>query len=867
MRRLLPLLLLLSACAWVSDERFQDQIDPDGDGVLGPADCDDDDDSVTTAPAWYPDTDGDGDGAQVEPVFACDAPVDDAGNVFVLNADDCDDGDDAIHANTEWWTDADDDQFGDPGAGVFEGCDPPEGFWVLRSPQSQQDCDDGDPAVSPGATEICERDVSLADQVDTDCDGNPVNGIDASFTAFYPDTDRDSYGDDTASPTHYCTSTVPDFAPNDLDCDDTDATIYVGAPDATGDGIDQDCGGEDGPGDGDNDGWPADLDCDATDGSIYPDAPEVLGDGIDQNCDGIDGIDVDGDGFAARDGGFGSDCDDTNDQIKPGVDERCDTIDWDCDLDSAPGTPTVTLLDASRSGMVNVTASAEVAADTFAIGVCGKVEGFQVDLPNRDFEILGMTDTLDAVGPAVLCPLRGGTVQIELDDPSASHADATLELKNLQFGDASCATPFTSVPFVDIIADEGGRLVLRDITVRDIGGPSTDTLSDAILIDSSGFTVLIDDLTFDGVDAETLARFGQGSVVAESVDVRNSTVGSAGLQFLAGLDPDARLRLDYPTTETNTGTGPLFDVRMPSEVTHARGYEQIQTFCSGPDDGGGPVTPRSVVSGVDHTDNGTNVFEFHDDVTMTAGAFGGNERAPIVFGFSPSERSAAALTGLGFVENSDEQGGAIHIQALSTQTWNLSVSDSIFQRNVAVGNGGAISGLAAGFITSQFNLYCSNAAGAGGGGVYVNEDTVLASTGDVFEVNRGNTGGALQVEGGVISLTNTWFGGNTALNGAGNVLWANGAAAVSGTDTSSARNQSQLTHQSGFHMRQNSTLTLSRLRTWNEPKAHLRTDLGCYSVPSVQEDMPVSWIDYLFCAASNTCTEPGGALGTASSCP
>src|SRR5678815_1451823 len=49
-----------------------------------------------------------------------------------------------------------------------------------------EDCNDGDPAVNPGATEVC-------DGVDNDCDkGVDFDATDA--TAYYADADADGYG-------------------------------------------------------------------------------------------------------------------------------------------------------------------------------------------------------------------------------------------------------------------------------------------------------------------------------------------------------------------------------------------------------------------------------------------------------------------------------------------------------------------------------------------------------------------------------------------------------------------------------------------------------------------------------------------------
>ncbi|MHC4836566.1 MAG: hypothetical protein ACYTF3_00040 [Planctomycetota bacterium] len=123
------------------------------------------------------------------------------------------------------------------------------------------------------------------------------------------------------------------------DCNDADDTIFAGAYDEPGDGIDQDCNGRDGEGtDADGDGWLGDdpeaerVDCADDDPLRNPGAGEVPCDGIDQDCDGVDtcvvdGTDLDGDGF-----GDDVDCDDAEAGAFPGGQERCgDGIDQDCD--------------------------------------------------------------------------------------------------------------------------------------------------------------------------------------------------------------------------------------------------------------------------------------------------------------------------------------------------------------------------------------------------------------------------------------------------------------------------------------------------------------------------------------------------------
>ncbi len=127
------------------------------------------------------------------------------------------------------------------------------------------------------------------------------------------------------------------YTENQGDCNDSDATIYPGAIEVCGDGIDQDCNGSDlvCPEDIDNDGDGYTVnegDCNDNDVSIHPGAAEICGDGIDQDCNGSDltcpeDIDNDGDGYTENEG----DCNDNDSSIHPGATEICgDGIDQDC---------------------------------------------------------------------------------------------------------------------------------------------------------------------------------------------------------------------------------------------------------------------------------------------------------------------------------------------------------------------------------------------------------------------------------------------------------------------------------------------------------------------------------------------------------
>ncbi|HRN80674.1 MAG TPA: MopE-related protein, partial [Ferruginibacter sp.] len=190
---------------------------------------------------------------------------------------------------------------------------------------------------------------------------------------------------------------------NSLDCNDTDNTVYPGAPELC-DGKDNDCDGqidEDGGvtwyQDSDNDGFgnanvstvsctqptgyvTNSLDCDDADNTIYPGAPELC-DGKDNDCDGQ--IDEDGGATWYQDldnDGFGNanvstvsctqptgyvtnslDCDDADNTIYPGAPELCDGKDNDCNglVDDNAGTYTITA-SANTGGSISPSGSVSV---------------------------------------------------------------------------------------------------------------------------------------------------------------------------------------------------------------------------------------------------------------------------------------------------------------------------------------------------------------------------------------------------------------------------------------------------------------------------------------------------------------------------
>ncbi len=324
--------------------------------------ADDEDPTTTDTTTYYGDADADGYGGPLSGGY-CIMPSD-----YVANSDDCDDANAAIHpgateicdpANEDedcngvadnndpaaiglstFHLDADGDNYG--GTSITDACDVPAGYV-----DDSTDCDDTNPAINPGMTEVCD-DRNL----DEDCSGTSDNNDPGAIgtVAYFVDGDGDTYGSTTSS--NFCD--IPSgYSTNNTDCDDTNPSSYPGATEVVGDSVDENCdGGEICYVDADYDGYRPDLtstivsadtnctdfgeatntepagDCNDASAAYNPGASEtVCTDPNDYNCDGSVGfVDADGDGYAACD-----DCDDTDPSVHPGAtDAPGDGVDSDC---------------------------------------------------------------------------------------------------------------------------------------------------------------------------------------------------------------------------------------------------------------------------------------------------------------------------------------------------------------------------------------------------------------------------------------------------------------------------------------------------------------------------------------------------------
>lgn len=201
----MPVALLLAGCL----------LDRDGYEAARALLTDDDHDD-------YSEQDGDCDDSQASVFPGAVDGCDDLDN-------DCDGLVDEDGGTTNWYPDRDEDGFGDE-AETSTACVPPAGWVELGG-----DCDDTRRSTNPEASETC-------DGTDEDCDGaTDESAVDGQ--TWYADADSDDFVADLEDSVSACTE--PDGysgVSSELDCDDTDPTVYPDAPEVCGDGVVNACG-------------------------------------------------------------------------------------------------------------------------------------------------------------------------------------------------------------------------------------------------------------------------------------------------------------------------------------------------------------------------------------------------------------------------------------------------------------------------------------------------------------------------------------------------------------------------------------------------------------------------------------------------
>ena len=350
------------------------------------------------------------------------------------------------------------------------------------------------------------------------------------------------------------------------DCDDTDATIYLGALEVCGDTIDQDCDGLDLASDVDQDGFDdvacggtdcddnnvlvfdgsdndGDLalgcqdDCDDTNAAVGPTATEICSDAIDNDCDGValEGLDVDADGETDC-----TDCDDTDATVNSAATEVCaDGIDNNC-------SGTADDLDADGDGGVSFDCGGSDCDDADATAYLGAAE--VCDAGGADNDCDGVADIQDLdIGST-------GTTTSVSDSPAAYLDNVTPVTATVTVATGSSDPIIDVNVLIDVNHTYTGDIVLTvtsptgttvEMTSNN-GGGGNDFIG-TVFDDSATTSVTSGSAPFTGsfIPEEPLSAFN-GELpdgvwtfdFTDSYGGDSGTVNTIGLDIFAGVSSD-----------------------------------------------------------------------------------------------------------------------------------------------------------------------------------------------------------------------------------------------------------------------------------------------------------------------------------------
>jgi len=766
-----------------------DSADTDED-CSGTADDSDPGVDPSTYTGWYADTDSDSYGDAAASTSSCDVP-----SGYVADDTDCDDTDAAIHpagsevcdgedndcdgdvddddasldasTTADWFQDADSDGYGDAAVSTAS-CDAPSGYV-----SDDSDCDDTDGAVSPGATEVCD-----AADVDEDCSGAADDsdpGVDPSTTtAWYADSDGDGQGDAGAS-TASCDA-PSGYVSNNSDCDDTDATVALGATEVC-DGQDNDC-------DGLVDDDDSDLDT-STASTWYEDAD---GDGFGDvsatalTCDAPSG-------YVADD----TDCDDTFAYTYPGATELCDGVANDCDDTAWVDDAGIVSFEDGAGAWSDSTAVWSAGISSLPAAISLASDGTAHVCEGTWYVALDVSANVSVVGEdgADLVRLSGGGSQTVV---MVETAGITVGLDQLTLTDGAATTVLTggtelagggvhcdaaaALELIDVVVDAneagiGGGLATLDCDVLAEGVEWSDNVatSEGSAAWASGVTWLESGGYYGGNSAP------QGGLLLSDSDatlddvwfqLNESTVGGgAGLFLTAASTLDGDDVVVHTNSTGSTGSG----------STHAGGALWIEDGSSADLFGSAlNYNDSDNVAGGAYVSDATLTC---DECTVFGNTAVGNGGGVYLTDNAVFELIWTTTVNRSHVRQctSDASGGAVYVGTGAT----LDIQDGDLRSNTAAADGGGVY-VNGGALSVSGGWIDGNSAGEEGGGVYVKGGgSVVLDTAQVETNDAASDGGGFYLEGGCsLEDTDSTFDENTA-GGSGGAIFIDDALTLVGS--------------------------------------------------------------------------------------